>query len=282
VAVPPQPVAPAPTVAVPLQPVAPVAAVEVVIGVLPNIAASALTQQYESVKRYLEARNGFKVRIVVPANFKAFFDATIAGEYDLAVAAPHFARVAQLDRALVPIGMYEPRINAVFAAPSESTVTGARDVAGKAVGFANPTSLVAMYGQQWLRTNNLEPERDYAVKGARTDLGVGRMMLVGDAAAAILSAGEFRALPADEAARLKVVEVFARIPNFIWLAHPKLGAERTARLKGQLRQFFADKDDGAVFARATGLSGFVDVDEAVLRELDPFTAATRRAMGVAR
>jgi ABC-type phosphate/phosphonate transport system substrate-binding protein len=113
-----------------------------------------------------------------------------------------------------------------------------------------------------------------------TDLGVGRMLLSGEAAAAILSGGELRALPPEEAARLKVVEVFARIPNFIVLGHPRLGDERLARLKAQLLAFGADRLDGAAFARATGVSAIVDVDAATLRELDPYTAATRRALGV--
>jgi phosphonate transport system substrate-binding protein len=267
-------------------PVAPVVAAPpldtLTIGVLPNIPAATLMGQYESLKRYLERNNSFKVRIVVPANFKAFFDATMAGEYDVAVGAPNLQRVAQLDRNMVVLGMYEPRINAVFVAPIESTVTGGRDVSGKSVAFANPQSLVALYGQQWLRGINLEPGKDYEIKAARTDLGVGRMLLTGEAVAAIMSNGEFRAIPPDELARLKIVEVFARIPNFIWLAHPRLERERTAKLRTQLREFFADKDDGATFGRATGLTGMADVDDTILRELDAFAAPTRRAMGVAR
>jgi len=92
-------------------------------------------------------RAGQKVRIVVPANFKVFFDNTMKGDYDLAITAPHFARVAQLDRNLVPLVAYEPRINALFVAPMETTISGPRDVRERAVAFANPTSLVAMYGQ---------------------------------------------------------------------------------------------------------------------------------------
>lgn len=251
-----------------------------VIGVLPNIAAATLTAQYDRLKRYLERNEGRKVQVVVPANFKAFFDATMRGDYDLAVAAPHFARVAQLDRKLVPLVTYEPRINALLVAPSESTITGPRDVRERAVGFANPQSLVAMYGQQWLRQAGLEPGRDYEVKAARTDLGVGRMLLTGDAVAAVLSNGEFRILPPDESARMKVVEVIARIPNFIIMAHPRIERERLARLKGELKSFLADKDEGEPFAKATGFTGIIDADEALLRELDPYAALTRRAMGV--
>lgn len=251
-----------------------------VIGVLPNIGAAALTAQYDRLKRYLERRESRKVQIVVPANFKAFFDATMNGEYDLAVAAPHFARVAQLDRKLVPLVSYEPRINALLIAPAESTISGPRDLRERAVGFANPQSLVAMYGQQWLKQAGLEPGRDYEVKPARTDLGVGRMLLTGDAVAAILSNGEFRALPPEESVRMKVVEVIARIPNFVIMAHPRIDRERLARLGSDFKSFLADKDEGEPFAKATGFTAIIDADESLLRELDPFAGQTRRAMGV--
>ena len=253
-----------------------------VIGVLPNVAAAILTKQYQSLQSYLERVTGRKVRVVVPVSFKAFFDSTMAGEFDLAVAAPHFARVAQLDRNLVPLVAYEPPINALFVAPANSAVAGARDVRERAVAFANPQSLVAMYGQQWLRKQNMEPGRDYEVKGARTDLGVGRMLLAADAVAAIMSNGEFRGLPPEESARLKIVEVFARVPNFIVLAHPQLPSEQQANLKLQLKAFLADKADGAAFAQATGFTAIVDVDDNVLRELDAFVVPTRRAMGYSK
>ena len=111
-------------------------------------------------------------------------------------------------------------------------------------------------------------------------MGVGRMLLSGDVVAAIMSGGEFRALPPEESSRLKIVEVFARIPNFIIVGHPRLGKERLASLKARLLTFMADKEDGAAFAKATGLSAIVDVDDATLRELDPHVAPTRRLMGV--
>ena len=251
-----------------------------VIGVLPNIAAATLNLQYERLQRYLARVDGRRVQIVVPANFKVFFDNMMKGEYDLAVAAPHFARVAQQDRKMIPLVTYEPRINALLVAPSESSVAAPRDVRERAVGFANPQSLVAMYGQQWLKQAGLESGRDYEVKAARTDLGVGRMLLTGDVVAAILSNGEFRSLPAEESARMKVVEVIARIPNFVIMAHPRIERERLARLKSELKAFLADKDEGEPFAKATGFTAIIDADESMLRELDAFSALTRRAMGV--
>ena len=271
-----------PPVVPPVLPVPAAADAALVIGVLPNVAAATLIPQYENLKRYLERVSGQKVRIVVPGNFKLFFDSMMNGEFDLAVSAPHFARVAQLDRNMTPLVIYEPRINALLIVPSDSAVTEARDLRERVVAFANPTSLVAMYGQQWLRQQNLEAGKDYEVRAARTDLGVGRMLLSGDAVAAIMSNGEFRALPPEESSRLKVVEVMARIPNFIVVAHPRLDRDRIARLRSQFKGFLAEGEDGAAFAKATGFTGMADADDAQLKELDPYVALTRRAMGVGR
>jgi phosphonate transport system substrate-binding protein len=280
-AVPPRAAPATPVAAAPAAAVAPDASEELVLGVLPNIAAPALMAQYERMKRYLERTAGQKVRVVVAPNFKEFFEATMRGDYDLAVSAPHFARVAQLDRSMIPLVSYQPRINALLIAPIDGKVSGPRDLRERAVAFANPQSLVAMYGQQWLRQQGLEAGTDYEVKAARTDLGVGRMLLLGDAAAAIMSNGEFRALPADESVRLKIVEVFARIPNFIIVAHPRIERARLARLRTQLKSFLSDTEDGMPFAQATGFNAMADVDDAQLRELDAFVPLTRRSMGLA-
>jgi hypothetical protein len=171
------------------------------MGLLPYIGAEALLAQYEPMKRFLERQNPQKVRLVTSANFKEFFNAGMKGDFDLAVSAPHFARVMQLDGAMVPVAMFEPRIRALLVAPSEKTLDLPQDVRGKALAFANPQSLVAMYAVRWLGEQGLQAGKDYEVKAPRDDLGVGRLMLSGEAVAGIMSNGEFRQIPKEEAAR---------------------------------------------------------------------------------
>jgi phosphonate transport system substrate-binding protein len=253
-----------------------------VVGVLPNISAEKLMAQYEHMKHYLEALNTQKISISTSPNFKAFFESTMNGDYDLAVSAPHFARVAQLDRGLIPLVIYEPRISALLITLADRPLGSATELRGKVVAFANPQSLVAMYGLAWLGQQGLQPGKDFEVRGPRTDLGVGRMLLTGEASAAIMSNGEFRALPPEESARLKIGDTIARIPNFVVLANPRLNRGLVARLKTQLKGFLANQDDGAAFASATGISAMSDVDEAQLRELDSYVEQTRRAMGITK
>jgi phosphonate transport system substrate-binding protein len=249
------------------------------VGLLPNIGAEALLAQYEPMKRFLERQNPQKVRLVTSANFKEFFSAGTKGDFDLAVSAPHLARVMQLDGAMVPVAMFEPRIRALLVAPSEKALELPQDVRGKTVAFANPQSLVAMYAVRWLGEQGLQAGKDFQIKAPRDDMGVGRLMLSGEAVAGIMSNGEFRQIPREETARLKIVREIARIPNFVVLAHPRLGREYIDKIRGQLRGFIGDMEDGAAFAQATGVAAVVEADEGQLRELNAHVEQTRRAMG---
>jgi len=257
-------------------------AAPLVVGVLPNIASGALLAQYEPFKRYLERTSGRTVRIVTAAGFRPFFEATMRGDYDVAVTASHFARVGQLDAGLVPVAIFEPRIRALFIGPTEKPIAGPEDVRGKAIAFANPQSLVAMYAARWLADSKLQSGTDYRVVPARSDLGVGRLVLSGEAAAAVMSNGELRQVPKEEAERLKVVHEVARIPNFVVMAHPRIGADQIAKLRALLKALPADKPDGVAFSGASGVTGIVDADDAQMRELDPHVDQTRRAMGTTK
>lgn len=252
------------------------------IGLLPNIGPEALLAQYEHLKRFLERQNPQKVRLVTSANFKEFFSTGMKGDFDIAVSAPHLARVMQLDGKLVPIAIYEPRIRALLVAPAEATVAVPEDVRGKVVAFANPQSLVGMYAVRWLGDQGLQAGKDYEIRAPRADLGVGRLLLSGEAVAAVMSNGEFRQLPKEETARLKIVREIAQIPNFVVLAHPRLGREYMNKIKAQLKSFIGDMEDGAPFAQATGVAAVVDVTESQLRELDPHIEQTRRAMSAGK
>ena len=252
------------------------------LGVLPNLPVPVLMAQNEPLKAYLERSNKNKVNVVTAANFRAFFEATLKGEYDLSVIAPNLGRVAQIDGGMVPIGVYEPRIRALLIGAKEGGIKSAADLKGRAMVFQNPQSLVALYARQWLQKQNLQQDRDFEVKAARTDIGVGRMILTGEAASGIMSNGEFRAIPPADADRLVIVEQIAEFPNFVVLAHPRLGPAAIQALRRQFQGLAADPVDGAAFAKSAGVVRIVDADEKLMAELDPFLDQSRRAMGLVK
>ena len=252
------------------------------IGILPFIPTPLLMAQNEPLKNYLERNNRNKVNVVTAPNFRAFFEGTMKGDYDLSVTGSHLARVGQLDGGMVPIAIYEPRIRALMIGAKEGGIKSAKDLKSKAVVYQNPQSLVAMHARQWLQKQDLQAERDFEVKAARTDIGVGRMILTGEAAGAFMSNGEFRAIPAADAERLVIVEQIVDFPNFVVLAHPRLGATVIQTLRSQFQAFASDSVDGAAFTKATGVVKIVDADARQMAELDPFVEQTRRAMGLVK
>src|SRR5258708_14553075 len=122
------------------------------------------------MKHYLEALNPQKISISTSPNFKTFFDSTMNGDYDLAISAPHFARVAQLDRGLIPLVIYEPRINALLITPADRPLGSAAELRGKVVAFANPQSLVAMYALAWPAQMRVQPGTGFEATVARPGL----------------------------------------------------------------------------------------------------------------
>jgi ABC-type phosphate/phosphonate transport system substrate-binding protein len=249
-----------------------------VLGVLPNLPAPTLLEQYQHMKRFLERSGAYKIQVATAANFKAFYSSAVRGDYDVAVMAVHLARLAQRDAGLIPLAVFEPPMSAVLVSTPNHPIADADALRGKSVGFANPDSLVAMYGLTWIGRAGLVQDKDFQIRGQRTDLGVGRMLLTGEISAAILSDTEFRQLPAHERARLKVTAEIARIPNFVIVAHPRLVTDRIAKLREELRAFISDKESGQAFMKATGVTGVADVDEELFKAVDPFLARTRAAM----
>lgn len=140
-----------------------------VLGVLPNIPAAVLLAQYEHMKRYLERGGVYKVQVATAANFRAFYASAVRGDFDVAVLAVQMARLAQRDAGLVPVAVFEPPISALLVSAVAQPLDSAEALRGKTVGFANPESLVAVYGLAWLHRAGLVAGKDVRIRGQRTD-----------------------------------------------------------------------------------------------------------------
>jgi phosphonate transport system substrate-binding protein len=251
------------------------------IGVLPNISARLILASYQPMRDYFERELRRSVDIATAGDFRQFTERTLRGDYQLIVTAPNLGRVVQLEASWDPLAMYEPRIPALLVALADNPDSSPVQLRGKALALANPQSLVALAGMQWLRGQGLQEGSDYRITLAANDDSLGAVLRSGEAPLAIMSGGEFRAKPESVRKLLRVVGEITQLPGFLVMANPRLPESEKQRLKALILAF-PQTEEGRRFFGLSGFSNIRPVLESELKGLDPYVEQTRKGLGLVR
>jgi phosphonate transport system substrate-binding protein len=189
--------------------------------------------------------------------------------------------VVQLEASWEPLAMYEPRIPALLVTLADNPDSSPVQLRGKALALANPQSLVALAGMQWLRGQGLQEGSDYRITLAANDDSLGAVLRSGEAPLAIMSGGEFRAKPESVRKLLRVVGEITQLPGFLVMANPQLPESEKQRLK-TLILAFPQTEEGRRFFALSGFSNIRPVLESELKGLDPYVEQTRKGLGLVR
>jgi phosphonate transport system substrate-binding protein len=247
------------------------------IGVLPNVSARLILGQYQPMRDFFSRELKRGVEIVTAPDFRTFSETTQRGEYHLIVTAPNLGRVAQIDSKWEPLAMYEPRIPALLVAMDSNADSSPAQLRGKSLAMANPQSLVALAGLEWLNSQGLKNGRDFKTVLTANDDSLGAVLRSGEAPLAIMSMGEFRAKPEAVRKSLRIVTEIAKLPGFLVMANPALTAGDRQRLKS-LVLAFPKTEDGARFFGLSGFANIREVGESDLKSLDAYLEQTRAGL----
>jgi phosphonate transport system substrate-binding protein len=248
------------------------------IGVLPNISARVLLGQYQPMREYLAREMKRSVQVSTAPTWTAFHQRTLALDYDVVVTAANLARVAQLDRGYAPLLSYSPAIKGMVICASSKPIKTVAELRGQTLALSNPQSLLTLRGMQWLAENGLQRGTDFKTVNSPTDDSVGNVVVRGDAIAAMLSGGEYRAIPEAVKAQLQVLTTFAEVAGFVVLANPKFSAAEARAIKDHLQSFAAGSDEGKAFFASSGFTGMREPAAGLLESMDPYLEATRKVM----
>lgn len=251
------------------------------IGVLPNISARVLLGQYQPMRDFF-ARVQQPVQFSTAPNWSSFHERTLALEYDLVVTGAHLARLAQLERGLVPLLSYSPNIRALIAVSKARPMRDIMDLRGQALVLSNPQSLVTLRGLQWLAEKGLQRDRDFRTITVPTEDSAGSLVVRGEAVAALLSSGEFRATPEAVKPQFEIMLTLAEVPSFLVLASPRLPAPVHEALKNQLLAFANGSAEGKAFFGNTGFTGIGEVPPGLMASMDAYVEPTRKALALPR
>ena len=247
------------------------------IGVLPNVSARVILNNYQPMRAYFERELKRKVEIATAADFRAFSAATLRGDYQMVVTAANVGRVAQIDGKWEPLAIYEPLIPGLLVAGANNDNTAVSQLKGKSLALANPQSLVALRGLQWLREQGQQEGRDFKIVLAGNDDSLGAMIRAGDAPMAMMSMGEFRQIGEETRKGLKIVTEFAKVPGFLVMSNPRLSGPERQQAKTLILQF-PKTDEGKQFFSLSGIANIRDVSTAELLPMDAFLVQTRAGL----
>ncbi len=238
-----------------------------VFGLFPNLSPRTLVATYQPMRDFLEAELGRPVELVTAANFDAFTRRMLAKEYDLMVAAPHLARLGQLDAGYHLLAHYGQPIQAWVVVAADSGLRDTRQLAGKRVAIPDKLAIMSSLGVAMLAKSGLQPELDYQMYEAKSHNNAALSVLNRQADAAVIGSIPFQLLAKEVQAQLRVIEQSKPIPSQYFAASGGLSSrERKQILQALLR--FAGTAGGKNFLERYGMLDIVAAKPDELKEMD--------------
>ncbi|MBI5937909.1 MAG: phosphate/phosphite/phosphonate ABC transporter substrate-binding protein [Betaproteobacteria bacterium] len=239
------------------------------LGLLPTLSPRTLLANYQPLRLYLERELKRPVELATAVDFKAFHQATMAGDYDLVLTAPHLARLAQIEGKFKPVATYAATNRAVLIMAKDRPLRAASDVRGKCVAVFDEHALVVMQGLRWLAQRGVKPNLDFRMLETRSHNSVAHSVQSGECVLGITAPGGVKQWSDESREKLAVFTELEEQQAVTWIAHPRLGNKSIERLRGVLLAFGESPEGGPFFAN-TGYQGMRAVSERDMRKMDVY------------
>lgn len=248
------------------------------LGLMPVYGIRTLMARYEPMRAYLARLLGQTVRVETSSDFLRYLHSILAGEFEIAVAAAHFARIAQLDAGWIPLVQFDPDHDTLLIVRSEDAQKNVADFAGQEIAVIDRLAVTVMGALHYLERQGLRPDKGLRITEYRNHASVVHSLLSGASAMAVTTTHGLHQIPADMRARVAVYRDIADIPAFVVIVSPRLPKADVERLRvGMLS--FAREAEGIDFMAFNSYTGVHAATETSMRRADPFLKETRRMVG---
>ncbi len=243
------------------------------IGIAPHTSARVIIEQYQPVRRAVEAAVGQPVEIITAPDFTAFAQRALEQDYDLAVTTGHQAQLLKSDAGYRPLLTYTADFRAVVVAATGTPYKNAESLRGAAVLGLNPSSLVTLWGQRWLKDMAVP---DVQVRYVSAADSVAQLVLSGEAAAGFMSLANRHKLAPEMQAKLTTIAESPAMAGRVYL----LNARKAAlfdKIHDALLAFGATAE-GKTYFDTNALGGYREISDAELATMEPLADEVRRVL----
>lgn len=241
------------------------AARELVVGVLPYQGARALIAEHHTLAAHLRTALKRPVRIVTARNTRVFGQRMLAGDYDLALAPAHLARLAQVEQGWRPLARYVPDTQLFFLA----AVTRHSDplTRGAVIAVPDRAMLIALAAEAWLAEHRKLKPGDYTLLETGSHSASVQAVLDGRADAAVGALAGMQFVRRNNIERVRIVQDIGTVPLLVFAARGGVPDSMLASLRRALLKYSVQTPQQIVAA-----------DERSLATMDRFLPRTRRLL----
>lgn len=238
------------------------------IGVLPYLSPRSLLLEFAPLRSFLVSELQQEVELQTARDLPHFLQRTHAGDFDLVISAPHFARLAQNEHGFLPLVAIRADFYALLLVPKDAPAQTLRELKGKTLHLPHRLSFVSLQIEDFLRQRGLNPELDVHLLYYSTDNNaiLATEQSRGDAGAAQRSV--FENMPKEITAQLRILGSTQSAMSLVILAHPGMKAAALQALQMALNKF-PYSAEGLSFFQANHAE-FSPADATIMATLDAY------------
>lgn len=247
------------------------------VGVFPYLSTRIMLQTYEPMREYLATRLNRPVSVYTAANYRAYYQKAVRGDFDVAIYPPHLALLAQRESGSVPIARFSRVMHGVFVTTNRSPIIALEQLRGAQLATPDSVALVTILGLEQLVELGMLPSRDYVWRPGVSHNSALLQLQRGSVQLALVANSALDQMPADQRENIRVLGRTEDFPALIIMARRNLPEDTRSALRQALLDWHKTPDG----ARALESLKFADIVPIGSHELDNFKVyltATRDAL----
>lgn len=248
------------------------------LGIMPYLSTRSLLATYQPVANALEQELKQPIQLLTAPDFDTFVKRVLNGDYDVALLAPHYARLAIKDYGYSQLLMHKLPIRSVVVTARNNPLNSLDDLRNQSISIVERSALVAIGGALALADEGLKENVDYRFVETVSHSSALHSAISGKTRAAIVSASTLLLASPELREEAVVFAEISQIPGMFYLAHNRLPPARQAAIKNALLAF-EKASDGQAFFEKTRHGGFREPSKAEIELLDRMLPETRRLLG---
>lgn len=248
------------------------------VGIIPYLSPRVLITSYEPMRLYLENALNRPVKIYTATGFKQFLLNAQHGDYDLVLAAAHFARLLELDQKYIPVARFAAINRTLIVTDKNSPIKTTQDLKDKIIAVPDLLSLATIVAFNHLRDAGLKSGTDFKVQEVPSFISAILSIQKGEAAAAVSASGIIAQMPGELGNSVKTVIDAGDTLRMVILTNPRLGKKSSYMIKNVLLKIDKDSKLGEQLINNTHAGGIISVTADDMKSLDRYIPETRRQL----